>query len=115
AQRHAGPVLGLIGGCARGPEDGHSRRKFGELAESFDELALDAQHAPRVGVHPLGRSARVKQALIGGAALDLRAPTNDWSGQLLVPLLWARRIRRHGPNLAAEATLIEPTGSQMCR
>ena len=36
-------------------------------AEALDELGLDPQHPPRVGVHPVGRAAVSQQPLVGGA------------------------------------------------
>mgnify|MGYP000084181986 CR=1 FL=1 len=47
---------------------------LGEGAEALDELRLDAQHAPRVGVHPVARAAGVEQPLVGGGRGDLGAP-----------------------------------------
>ena len=40
-------------------------RQLCEQAETLDELRLDAQHPPRVGVHPVGRAAGVEQPLVG--------------------------------------------------
>ena len=54
-------------------EHRHGGREFGEQPEPLDELALDPQHPPRVGVHPLARAARVQQPLVGRARADLAA------------------------------------------
>ena len=51
-------------GRARRAEDADRPAELGERAEAFDELGLDAQHAPRVGVDPVGRAARVEQPLV---------------------------------------------------
>ena len=59
-------------------------RQFGERAEALDELRLDAQHPPGVGVHPVGRAAGVQQPLVGGARLDLAPPAQHRAEPLLV-------------------------------
>ena len=68
-----GRVLGVVVRGARGTEHGDGGRQLGEQAEALDELALDAQHPPRVGVHPVRRAALVEQPLVRGAGLDLSA------------------------------------------
>ena len=75
AARSARPAsyVGSLGRRARGAEDGDRRPELGQRAEALDELGLDPQHPPRVGVHPVGRAARVEQPLVGGAPVDLVA------------------------------------------
>ena len=65
-------VRRVVGAGARRAEDADRRAELGERAEALDELRLDPQHAPRVGVHPVGRAARVEQPLVGGGPVDLR-------------------------------------------
>ena len=65
---------GWSAGVRAEPNTDTAGRQLGQQAEALDELALDAQHPPRVGVHPVRRAARVEQPLVGGAGLDLRAP-----------------------------------------
>ena len=91
AQRLA---LGVLRVVARGPgraEDGDGTRQLGQHAEALDELGLDPQHPPRVGVHPVARATRVEQPLVGGgglvaafAAQHDRAPLSLFGGLLLV-------------------------------
>ena len=38
---------------------------------------VNPQHAPRVGVDPVGGAARVEQPLVGGPRLDLRPAKDD--------------------------------------
>src|SRR5207245_784403 len=47
--------------------------ELGQQAERLHELGLDPQHAPGVGVHPLGRAAPVEQPLVGGCRRYLLA------------------------------------------
>ena len=65
-------VRRVVGAGAGGAEDRDRRTELGERAEALDELALDPQHPPRVGVHPVAGAAGVEQPLVGGAGLDLR-------------------------------------------
>jgi hypothetical protein len=53
-------VLGMVPAGAGGAEHGDRAGQFGEHAEALDELGLDAQHPPRVGVHPVGEATRVE-------------------------------------------------------
>ena len=62
-------------------------REFGERAEALDELRLDAHDPPGVGVHPLGGTFGVEQALVGGARLDLVAATDHRAEPLLLGAL----------------------------
>ena len=52
--------------CGPLPNTRDRRAELGQRAEALDELRLDPQHPPRVGVHPVGRPARVEQPLVGG-------------------------------------------------
>ena len=66
-------LLGLVVvlGARLGPgaaEHGDGPRQAGQRTEALDELGLDPQHPPRVGVHPVAGSAGVEQPLVGGAA-----------------------------------------------
>src|SRR3954447_478829 len=70
-------VRRVLGRRARGAEHGDGRSQLGQGAEALDELRLDPQDAPRIGVHPVRRSARVEQPLVGGAAVDLVAALDD--------------------------------------
>ncbi len=83
-------VLGVVARRAGGPEHGDGGADLGEQAEALDELGLDAQHAPGVGVHPVGRSGAVQQPLVGGSGLG-EAPAQD--DRPPVPLRFAS-IRR---------------------
>ena len=52
--------------------------KFRERSEPVDELALDTQDPPRVGVQPVGVLILVQQSLIGGGAIaGLRTTDED--------------------------------------
>ena len=42
-------------GRAGAAEDGHCRTKLGKRAKTIDKLCLNAQHAPRIGMQPVGR------------------------------------------------------------
>ena len=66
-------VRRVVGRRAGRAEHGDRRAELGQRAEALDELGLDPQHPPRVGVHPVGGPARVEQPLVGGAAVDLVA------------------------------------------
>ena len=88
--REAGPhgpgPLVLLGVAVhpRRPEDADRRPELGQRAEALDELGLDPQHPPGVGVHPVGGAAGVEEALVGGAALHL-APPEDHGTTALLP------------------------------
>ncbi len=53
------------------PKTVTARRHLGQQPETFDELALNAQHPPGIGMHPVGRAAGVEQPLVGGGRLHL--------------------------------------------
>ena len=53
--------------------------ELGQQAEPLDELGLYPQHAPRIGVHPVGGAAPVEQPLIGGGRRYLLAAQRDGS------------------------------------
>jgi len=72
-------------------EHRHRRTDGGERIEALDELGLNAQHTPLVGVHPVAGPARVQQALIGGAALFVPLVTAQ-DDRALVPLRRALRV-----------------------
>ncbi len=63
-------------GRAGTAEDGHCRTKLGKCAKTINELCLNAQHAPGVGVQPVGRVLGRQQVGVGvvlgnhGAAHD---------------------------------------------
>ena len=77
AEPLASGVLRDLALGARGPEDADRLPELGQRPEALDELGLDAQHPPRVGVHPVARSSRVQQPLVGGGLLHLAAPKRD--------------------------------------
>jgi hypothetical protein len=54
-------VVGRVRGVRALPKTLTARGQLGEQAEALDELGLDAQHPPRVGVHPVGGPAGVEQ------------------------------------------------------
>ena len=63
-----------VGGVgAGGPEDAHGRSDVGQRPEALDELGLDAQHPPGIGVHPFPGVQGVEQSLVGRGRLDLAA------------------------------------------
>jgi hypothetical protein len=62
----------------RGPEDGHRRAELGQQAEALDELRLDPQHPPRVGMHPVAGTAPVQQSLVRGGLRDVLAAQRRW-------------------------------------
>jgi hypothetical protein len=68
-----GLVLGAAAGGARRAEDRDRGPELGQQAEPLHELGLDPQHAPGVGVHPVGRPAPVEQPLVGGCRRYLLA------------------------------------------
>ena len=72
-------VLGAVPRDPGRPEHADRAPQLGQRAEALDELRLDAQHPPRVGVDPVARPARVEQPLVGGAGLDLVAAQRDRS------------------------------------
>lgn len=63
-------------GRAGTAEDGHRRTKLGKRAKAIDKLGLNAQHAPGVGMQPVGRVLGRQQVGVGvvlrnhGAAHD---------------------------------------------
>ena len=63
-------------GRAGATEDGHRRTKLGKRAKTIDKLCLDAQHAPRISMQPVGRVLGRQQVGVGivlgnhGAAHD---------------------------------------------
>jgi hypothetical protein len=71
------PTSSPIDRRARGAEDRDGRTGLGERAEALDELRLDPQDAPWIGVDPVGQAAGVEEALVGGAALVHLAATLD--------------------------------------
>jgi len=80
---------------ARRAEHRDRAAQLGEQAEALDELGLDAQHPPRVGVHPVTGPAPVQQALIGGGARDLLPAQR---GRALAAQPTARLgMQAHGP------------------
>src|SRR4051794_17562304 len=79
-----GDALGglVLGTAARGPrraEDRDRGPELGQQAEPLHELGLDPQHAPGVGVHPVGRPPPVEQPLIGGGGWYLLVAQRDGS------------------------------------
>lgn len=75
-QRRADPlrefVLLAVRLGARGTEDAHGVRQVGQQPETLDELRLDAQHSPGVGVHPVRgpRASRSRwSVVVAGMAL----------------------------------------------
>ena len=82
---------GLSGWRAGRAEDADRRRQLGERAEALDELGLDPQHPPGVGVHPVasGRGeSSSRWSVVPG--LDLVAAQRH---RAAVPLgrRWSRR------------------------
>ena len=73
-------VEGVVDRRARRAEDRDGRAELGEGAEALDELRLDPQDAPRVGVHPVGRAAGVEQPLVGGACRSCTWPRRSTTG-----------------------------------
>ena len=59
--------------------------------EAFDELGLDPEHPPGVGVHPVGRPPAVEQPLVRRGRRYLLTPQ---SGRPLAPL-WPAGIGIH--------------------
>lgn len=63
-------------GRAGAPEDGHRGPELGKRAKTIDKLGLNAQHAPGVGMQPVGRIFGCQQVGVGvvlrnhGAAHD---------------------------------------------
>ena len=71
--RSPAAYAGSSAGVRAEPKTRDRRAELGQRAEALDELGLDAQHPPRVGVHPVARAAGVEQPLVGGAGVDLVA------------------------------------------
>ena len=80
AELPAERVLGVVARGAGRAEDRDRPRQLGEHAEALDELRLDAQHPPRVGVHPVAGAAGVQQPLVGGARLDALLAARSTTG-----------------------------------
>src|SRR6185437_6937286 len=106
-------------------EHRHRRTEFGQQAEALDELALDPQHPPRVGVQPTAGLLGVQQPLVGGHQVLLGLmPTQDHRAAM--PLLGG--AVRHAPSLesavgparkassarSASATALTATDSATC-
>ena len=53
--------------------------ELGQQAEPLDELGLDPQHPPRVGVHPVRGPAPVEQPLVSCGRRYLPAAQRDGS------------------------------------
>ena len=70
AEGRPGRVLGVVARGAGRAEDADGARQLGQQPEALDELGLDAQDPPRIGVHPVRRAARVEQSLVGRAGAD---------------------------------------------
>ena len=79
----ADEVFRRAGMSTRRPEDADGAGRLREQPEALDELCLDPQDAPGIGVHPVRRTAGVEQPLVGGGHLDLVAPEHDRSALLL--------------------------------
>ena len=77
-------VEGVVGPRAGRAEDADRRAELGQRPEALDELRLDPQHPPRVGVHPVGR-ARGSPAAAGRwwSTVDLRAAQDGRAAVLL--------------------------------
>ena len=91
---------------AGGAEHRDRRTELGQRAEALDELALDPQHPPRVGVHPVGRAAGVQQPLVGGAGLHLARGASPVRPRYLLRDLGLRasaRVMRRPPASRAAA------------
>src|SRR5699024_1416877 len=54
-------------------------RNLRQQAEALDELRLDAQDPPGVGVHPIGGTTMVQEPLIGGGPGDGAPPVGQGS------------------------------------
>jgi len=62
-------VLGMVAVGAGRAEHGDRAGQLGEHAEALDELAWMRSTRHGSGVHPIGRAARVEQALVGGSLI----------------------------------------------
>ena len=60
-------------GRAGAAEDGHRGAELGKRAEAVDKLSLDAQHAPRIGMQPVGRLLGRQQVGVGVVLRNHRA------------------------------------------
>ena len=58
-------VVGRVGLDARRPEDRHGQADAREHVEAVDELAHDAQHAPRIGVDEAGILLALQEPFVG--------------------------------------------------
>ena len=86
-------VLGVVARGAGRAEHRHRAGQLREHPEALDELGLDAQHPPRVGVHPVGRAARVEQPLVGGAGAHLAPAHGDGAALVFAGRAELRRCR----------------------
>ena len=106
-------VLGVVALGARRAEHRDRARDLGERAEPLDELGLDPQDAPRVGVHPVARAARVQQPLVGGAALVAAVAAQH--DRALVPLHRAFGVLAVRPfRLFAHYAMLRPHRQRKC-
>src|SRR5699024_2393526 len=60
-------------------EDTDGGRNLRQQAEALDELRLDAQDPPGVGVHPVGGTTVVQEPLVGGGPGDGAPPVGQGS------------------------------------
>jgi hypothetical protein len=65
ADPHARRVVRVVGPGPGAAEHADRAGQLGEQTEALDELRLDPEHPPRVGVHPVGGTAQVEQPLVG--------------------------------------------------
>src|SRR5699024_5428678 len=79
------------GACAT--EDAHRRTELRERTEALDELRLDPQHPPGVGVQPVRLPAVLQEALIRGGLRHL--PRTHEDDTLVVPAI-ALAVRCNG-------------------
>jgi copper ion binding protein len=86
-------VLGRVPSRSGAPEHADRRPQLSKGSEAFDELRLDPQHPPRVGVDPVRRAPGVEQSLVGGAALHL-VPAQDRIAAELLGRLTVKVRRR---------------------
>jgi hypothetical protein len=87
--------------------------QLGEHTEAFDELGLDAQHPPGVGVHPIGGAVVVEQALVGGRAEHLGAAAQYWT-VVAVVLVVTHQARLSAPGQTGVSSH-ERIRSSQCR
>src|SRR5699024_3711267 len=70
-------VGGVPGPCACGAEHADGVRELGECAEPVDELALDPQYPPRVGVQPVRVLVPVQETLVRGGPVPAVVATDE--------------------------------------